>query len=804
MKISYNWLKEIVSIKISPEETANLLTRSGLEVENVEVFESVRGSLKGIVIGEVVSCKKHPEADKLSLTEVHIGSGVVSPIVCGAPNVATGQKVLVATTGTTLYPTNGDSFTIKKAKIRGAVSEGMICAEDEMGMGASHDGILVLETDLPAGTPASDFFKLETDYVFEIGLTPNRADAASHLGVARDLKVLLEEDINLPDVANFAVNSTETQIEVKVENAIACPRYSGVMLSGVEVKESPDWLKTRLKSIGVAPLNNVVDITNYVLHELGQPLHAFDAEKISGRRVIVKNLPEGTSFTTLDDKERKLKAHDLMICDDKGGMCIAGVFGGKDSGITHQTSTIFLESAFFSADSIRKTALAHGLKTDASFRFERGTDPAITLLALKRAALMITEIAGGTVSSEIIDIYPEKIQPFTIEVSFKNVARLIGQNLEKDFIKKTLKNLDIEMVNENPEGFTAIVPSYRVDVQREADIIEELLRIYGYDNIDITSSLKTDYLADFPSLDKDKIQNETSTLLASIGFQEIITNSLTKPVYAEKAEFINSDENVTILNKLSEDLAVLRQSLLFSGLEVIAHNNNRRQSDLKLFEFGKTYSKRNEKFVEEVFLSLFITGDVEEESWLQKSKKADFHDLYSVIQKILFRFNVNDFKTENVEDPLYYYGLEIFDNKSSLVKLGKVKKDHLKYAEVKQDVFYAEVKWEKLLKRKNKTLVVEEISKFPEVRRDLSLVINKKVTFEEIKNTAGLVESGLINAMNVFDVYEGEAIGTENKAYAISFILQDKEKTLTDKIIDKTMQKIMSSFEQKLGAKIRK
>lgn len=804
MKISINWLRNFIPFEETVEKVANLLTHSGLEVEGIELFQKVEGNLKGVVIGEVISCEKHPDADKLSITQVDVGNGIISPIVCGAPNVAKGQKVIVATPGTTLYPFEGEPFTIKRAKIRGAVSEGMICAEDEIGMGASHEGIIVLDTDLIPGTPASEFFNLKEDHILEIGLTPNRADAASHLGVARDLKVLLNKPLQYPSIEDFKVDNHDLEIAVTIENEDACPRYSGITISGVKVQDSPEWLKSKLQSIGVASINNIVDATNFVLHDLGQPLHAFDADKIAGKRVLIKNLPEGSVFTTLDGKDRKLKENDLMICNAEGGMCIAGVFGGLHSGISINTKNIFLESAYFSPDYIRKTALAHGLKTDASFRFERGIDPEITVYALKRAANLIQEVAGGKISSQVIDQYPKKIEPFEIKLLYKNINRLIGKKLEKEIIHNILKDLDIELLNLHEEGFTARVPTYRVDVQREADVIEEILRIYGYDNIEISTSLSSDYLAEFDIVDKDKLQYEISGQLASTGFFEIITNSLTKPVYAENATAFKADENVNILNKLSEDLAVLRQSLLFSGLEVITYNINRRQKDLKLFEFGKHYKRTSDGFEEEVHLGVFMTGDKEKESWRQKTLSVDFHDLYAVIQKILFRFKVKDYKSEKIKDEVFSDALKISLNDKPLVIFGKVDKKVIKLVEVKQDVFYADVYWENLLKQNNKVLHIEEISKFPEVKRDLSLVIPKRISFEQIKQIAQSVESELVREINVFDVFEGPSIGEENKAYALSFILQDKQKTLTDKIIDKTMLRIMKAFEDKVGATIRK
>ncbi|GAA0194638.1 phenylalanine--tRNA ligase subunit beta [Fulvivirga kasyanovii] len=805
MKISLNWLKDYVNINQSPEEISKLLTDTGLEVEGLENFEQVRGGLKGLVIGEVLTCEKHPNADKLSVTTVDIGSDSPVPIVCGAPNVAKGQKVVVATVGATLYPEGHDPFPIKKAKIRGEVSEGMICAEDEIGLGASHDGIMVLDTELPNGTPAAEYFNLTDDIVIEIGLTPNRADAASHIGVARDLKAALKTSVQWPDVDNFKVDNTDNIIEVSVENTEACPRYSGITISGVQVKESPSWLKQRLEAIGIAPINNVVDATNYVLHEMGQPLHAFDADEIKGKKVLVKTLPQGTIFTTLDEKERKLQNTDLMICNgDSEGMCIAGVFGGTKSGVKDSTQNIFLESAYFSADYVRKTAQHHQLKTDASFRYERGTDPEITVYALKRAALLIKELAGGKISSDIVDIYPEKVKNFEVPVKLKNIDRLIGKHITKDRIFEILNLLDIETKKDSDESFIASVPPYRVDVQREADVIEEILRIYGFNNVELPEYVKSDYLADFPAKDSNKTQKSITELLVSNGFYEILTNSLTKPTYAEQAADLDEKHSVVILNKLSEDLGVMRQSMLYSGMEVALHNINRRQTNLRLFEFGKTYSIQEGDYVEKNRLAIYMTGNIENENWINKTRKVAFHDLSHVVNLVISRLLSKELKNDVTHDFPFEYGLKMLLNDKELVKMGKVSKALTKKTGLKQEIFYADIDWDLLLKKTNNNIVYEEVSKFPEVRRDLSLVIDKKVSFEEIRKIAQNNEQRLLRSINVFDVYEGENIDKDKKAYAISFILQDKEKTLTDKVIDKTMTKLMSSFESDLGAIIRK
>ncbi|WP_421976989.1 phenylalanine--tRNA ligase subunit beta [Roseivirga seohaensis] len=804
MKISLNWLKEYIQITESAEQIAALLTGSGLEVETWEEVESVKGGLKGLVIGEVITCAKHPNADKLSVTTVDIGEEQLFPIVCGAPNVRAGQKVIVATVGATLYPSSGDSFQIKKAKIRGEVSEGMICAEDEIGLGKSHDGILVLNTDLPNGAPAADYFNLESDFVFEIGLTPNRADGASHIGVARDLKALLNRPVTFPSVESFKADNEKRIIPVTVENTEACPRYSSLTITGVNVTDSPDWLKVRLNSIGIKPTNNVVDITNFVLHSLGQPMHAFDADEIVGDKVTVKTLPEGTTFTTLDEKERKLADTDLMICNEAGGMCIAGVFGGIKSGVKKTTKNVFLESAYFSPDYIRKSAQKHQLKTDASFRYERGTDPNITVYALKYAALLIKELAGGEISSPLADFYPTPIEDFKVDVKFANIDRLIGKAIGNDKIKSILESLDIQIQNETETGFTAIVPPYRVDVQREADIVEEVLRIYGYNNIEIDDHLSSTFLSEFPTTDADGIKKETCRLLAGAGFHEIVTNSLTKDGYSTGTAAIDENENVKILNYLSEDLNVMRQTLLFHGLEVIDRNVKRKNGDLKLFEFGTTYHFIKEKYVERSRLSLFITGNVSPESWLAPSRKVNFHDLSAIVLKLLAKFGIHKVESQETDSDLFGYGLSIATNKKLIVQLGKVNAEVAKLADVSTEVFYADFDWDYIQKLSTSEFTFQPISKYPEVKRDLSLVVDKAVNFDDIRKLAEKLERSLVNRISVFDVYEGDKIDAGKKAYAISFYLQDQEKTLTDKVIDKCMSRLMQGFERELGAVIRK
>lgn len=803
MTISYNWLKEYIDIPESPEEIGQVLTSTGLEVESVEPFETVRGGLKGLVIGEVITCAKHPNADKLSITTVDVGGDRLLPIVCGASNVAAGQKVIVALPGTTVHPSKGDPFTIKLAKIRGEQSEGMICAEDEIGLGDQHAGIIVLETSAANGSPASEFYDIQSDYILEIGLTPNRADAASHIGVARDIKAYKKREIKWPAVDLFKTENKDLEIAVEVENTAACPRYSGVTISGVAIKESPAWLKNRLLSIGLTPINNIVDITNFVCHELGQPLHAFDADHITGKKVIVKTLPAGSTFVTLDNKERKLQDNDLMICNTQEGMCIAGVFGGSKSGITSGTRNIFLESACFSPDYIRKTSMYHQLKTDASFRFERGTDPNITVYALKRAALLIKEIAGGKISSEVVDVYPSAVRNRIIEVKDKNVNRLIGKVIPRSEVHAILTRLDIEILEMTTESFKASVPPYRVDVTQEADVVEEVLRIYGFNNIELSDTAHTDYLAEFPAKDIDSYKRTTGELLVSTGFFEIWTNSLTNQAYQDKHQLTFKGKAVEVLNKLSEEQGVLRQTLLFTGLEVSAYNINRRQKDLRLFEFGKVYYKEMSGYVEEERLALYITGNRETENWQHKTQPSTYFDLAQTVSNILLKSGVTATQ-EIIKDQLLEYGSRLLLNQDEIGILGKVKSSLLKEFGIKQELFYAELNTSLLFNAANPKLVIQEVAKFPEVRRDLSLVIDKKVSFEEIRNLVMRTEKQLIKSIIAFDVYEGENIPAGKKAYALGFTLLNENKTLTDEEIEKTMEQLMAAFEHQLGAVIRK
>lgn len=809
MKISYNWLKQYIDIPETAGDIGKVLTSTGLEVESVEPFETIKGGLKGLVIGEVLTCSKHPNADKLSVTTVNVGDKVL-PIVCGASNVAAGQKVVVALPGSTVFPTKGEPFAIKATKIRGEVSEGMICAEDEIGLGESHAGIMVLDTTAPNGTPAADYFNVDTDYVLEIGLTPNRADAASHIGVARDIKAARQRTLKLPDVTNFKTENNNLPISVHVENTTACPRYSAVTISGVTVKESPAWLKNRLKSIGLSPINNLVDITNFVLHETGQPLHAFDADKIAGNKVVVKTLPAGTVFKTLDNKDRTLTENDLMICDVNEPMCIAGVFGGIKSGITSTTKNLFLESACFSANYVRKTGMHHQLKTDASFRFERGTDPNLTVYALQRAALLIKELAGGTISSDLTDIYPEKIENRLISVKDKHITRLIGKAIPREEIFAILQNLDINIVQKEAETFTVSVPPYRVDVTQEADVVEEILRIYGFNNIELTEIAGTDYLAEFPEKDSNKFKRTLSSQLVGNGFYEILTNSLTNLAYQQKHNLTFAGAPVEMLNKLSEEQGILRQTMLFTGLEVCAYNINRKQKDLKLFEFGKIYRKNEAgeavtmRYTEEERLALYISGNTETENWQTKTKAVTYYDLAQQVMQVLEKVNLENPEQEKLSDPLFEYGIKLLKGNKEIGKLGKIKTALTKDFGIKQDIFYADLNTSLLFRSANPKFVVQEVPKFPEVRRDLSLVLDKQVTFDEIKALVLNTGKKIVKEIIAFDVYEGDKIPEGKKAYALGFTLLDESKTLTDEEIEKVMTRLMGAFEGKMGAVIRK
>ncbi|MBQ4914950.1 phenylalanine--tRNA ligase subunit beta [Maribacter sp. MMG018] len=809
MKISYNWLKQFINIDWDSKKTGELLTDLGLEVEGIETYESVKGGLEGIVVGHVLSCEKHQNADRLKVTLVDIGGDEPIQIVCGAPNVAKGQKVPVATVGTTLYTKEGEAWKIKKGKIRGEESRGMICAEDELGLGEGHDGIMVLDENLAPGTLASEVFDIERDEVFEIGLTPNRADAMSHFGVARDLKAgLKQKEINkeliTPPVSQFNVDNRSLKIDVDVEDSALAPRYCGVTINNLIVQPSPNWLKNRLKAIGLTPKNNVVDATNYVLHELGQPLHAFDANKIKGGKIRVKTMPKGTKFTTLDGIERELHEDDLMICDSEKPMCIAGVFGGLNSGVTENTTSIFLESAYFDPVSIRKSAKRHGLNTDASFRFERGIDIENVEYALKRAALLIKEIAGGDITSDIVDLYPHKQKDFEVFLAFEKINKLIGQEIPKDTIKSILVSLDIKVKNVTEAGMGLSVPSYRVDVQRQVDVIEEILRVYGYNNIDFGQKLNAS-IASTTIYEDHKIQFTIGNLLASKGFYEIMTNSLTSPEYNEFLEGpIKNIDSVSILNPLSGDLSVLRKASIFSALEAVSYNINRKRQNLKLFEFGKTYTQENIERPEHKYLSILLTGESGENSWTVPAKPSDFFQLKSIVETILIRLGINNTTSCPDESELFSEGLSLKSGQKELVSFGMVKKSILKHFDIKQNVFYADFKWDTILDvLKKSNIVFKEISKYPEVKRDFALLLDQHVTFKELHEIGFKTEKKLLKNINLFDVYEGKNLPEGKKSYAITFTLQDSNATLTDKQIDKIMSKLQKNYERELNAELR-
>ena len=807
MRISLDWLKTLIPTDKPAAEIGALLTGSGLEVESLEELESIPGGLRGLVLGTVLTREAHPDADKLSLTTVDVGDGTPRQIVCGAPNVAAGQRVVVALEGAVLYPAQGEPFKIKKSKIRGAASEGMICAEDEIGLGTSHAGIMVLDTNLPNGTPAADYFGLGSDTVYEIGLTPNRADAASHYGVARELRALLRQPCHLPDVSGFAAPaSAANNIQVTIEDAAACPRYAGLLLESVQVGPSPEWLQRRLRSIGLSPINNVVDVTNFVLHELGQPLHAFDADQITGGQIRVKRAETGEKFVTLDGVERGLKAEDLVIADAHGApMALAGVFGGKTSGVSESTTRVFLESAYFGPAAVRRTSQTHNLKTDASFRFERGTDPNMVLTALQRAALLLQEVAGATVAAPVVDEYPAPVRPATVRLRLPRVERLVGQHIAPERIRQILTDLDIEITEENPDAgdqdtWTLTVPPHKVDVTREADVIEEILRIYGYNNVALRPNNSASFLAKFPNPDPEVTRVKIASLLSGQGYSEILTNSL----YFEQEGEANG-ALVRILNYNSVDLNVLRPTLLHSGLEIIRHNLNRRQRDLKLYEFGKVYAQNeNGKYSERNKLVIYLTGNADSETWQQKSEKAAFHDLAGAVQQVLAALGFAGAASQPVQHEYLAGGLALLVHNQPVAQLGAVAASVLKRLDVSQPVWYAELDWDALSKKYKPTLVARELSKFPEVRRDLSLVVDAAVTFDQLQQIARRTEKKLLQNINVFDVYAGENLGAGKKSYSVSFTLQDFSQTLSEQAIDQVMQKLIQQFEKQAGALIRK
>ena len=808
MKISYNWLKQFLKIDWDSNRTAELLTDLGLEVEGISPFESVKGGLRGIVVGEVLTCVKHPNADKLKLTTVNIGLEAPLQIVCGAPNVEAGQKVPVATIGTTLYTAEGEAWVIKKGKIRGEESHGMICAEDELGLGESHDGIMVLPDSLKVGTPCSEVFEVEVDEVFEIGLTPNRADAMSHFGVARDLKAgfkqrdILKELIT-PPVTNFNIVNRSLKIDVEVIKSELAPRYCGITISNLIVQPSPDWLKNRLRSIGITPKNNVVDATNYVLHELGQPLHAFDAAKIKGNKIVVKTLPKGTKFTTLDGVQRTLSDDDLMICDTEKPLCIAGVLGGQNSGVTESTSSIFLESAFFNPVSVRKTAKRHNINTDASFRFERGIDIDNVEYCLKRAALLIHEIAGGDITSDIVDIYPKKKDDYHVFLTFDKINKLIGQEIPKDTIKSILASLDIKVKNVTESGLGLSIPFYRVDVQREVDVIEEILRVFGYNNVEFKEKLNAS-IAPTSKFEDYKVQNIIGNFLASKGFNEILANSLTSPAYNKLSEDIREEQTISMLNPLSTDLSVMRQSMLFSGLEAIAHNSNRQMHNLKIFEFGKTYHQYQTQREEKKHLSILVTGNRLEDTWTTPPKKADFFYLKAIVENLLNRLGLTHLISQPASSDILSEGISLLLANKAMVSLGVVKKSILKEFDIKEEVLYADFDWDHILEAiVNSKIIYKEIPKYPEVTRDYALLVDEQVSFKQIYDIALQTERKFLTNVNLFDVYNGENLPEGKKSYAVSYTLQDENGTLTDKQIDKIMNKLLQRYESELGAELR-
>jgi phenylalanyl-tRNA synthetase beta chain len=818
MNISYSWLKQYININLSPAEVARVLTGIGLEVEAIESVEKIKGGLRGFVIGEVKTCEKHPDADKLSVTTVDVGEENLLNIVCGAPNVAAGQRVIVATIGTTVYK-GEESFLIKKAKIRGVLSEGMICAEDEIGLGNNHDGIMVLPPDAPVGMQAGPYFDAEPETMFVIGLTPNRIDSASHFGVARDLAACLKKDMDItlikPDVSAFKVDNESYPVQIIIENEKSCPRYTGVSVSGVTVAPSPKWLQERLLSIGMNPINNVVDITNFVLHELGQPLHAFDADELKGRKIVVKNMPEGTPFVTLDNAEHRLSATDLMICDGERPVAIGGVFGGLHSGVTEKTTHIFIESAYFDPVSVRLTSKRHTINTDASFRFERGVDPEMILVALKRCALLIKEIAGGKISSEIVDVYPSPMKPVSVSVTFANIDRLIGKKIDRNLIRSILLSLDFALSSESADGYELIVPQYRVDVTREADVIEEILRIYGYNNVEVSGTLHAS-LSFSNRPDNEKLVDMISEYMVGCGFTEIMNNSLTSSAYYGQLATFPSDLLVRIMNPLSTELNVMRQTLLFGGLETIQHNTNRQRPNLRLFEAGNCYAFRSErgkrnpldKYEEHFNLALFLTGKKHEPNWLSAGNSTGFYELKAFLENVLERLGLanSQFSVNSTEDmtDLYSGCLQYKLNNLLIAELSIIRQSVLKQFDIKNDVFYAVINWENLMKvRGDHHIRHKELPRFPEVRRDLALVVDKSLTYAQIKDLAYKIENKLLTRVDLFDVYEGEQIAAGKKSYAVSFILQDKEATLTDEKIDRVVKRLIDAYSKELDAVIR-
>ena len=820
MNISYNWLRRYIDTDLTAEEIATILTDIGLEVEGFEKVETIRGGLRGVVVGEVLTCADHPDSDHLHITTVDVGAAEPLPIVCGAANCRAGLKVLCATVGAVLYPNGGDEeFKIKRSKIRGVESLGMLCAEDELGIGASHDGIMELPADARVGMPAAEFLHIEDDYLIAIGLTPNRVDAASHIGVARDLAAYLtsqgrKTEVKLPDVSAFAPDNQDLPIKIRVENAEAAPRYAGVSVTGCKIGPSPEWMQNCLRAVGINPKNNLVDITNFVLFELGQPLHAFDARKIEGGEIVVRTCAEGTPFVTLDGVERKLTDKDLMICSAERPMCIAGVFGGLDSGIGDATVDVFIESAYFNPVWVRKTAKRFGLNTDASFRFERGIDPNMQVYAAKRAALLMKELAGGKISSDITDYYPAPIADFTFDISFARINALIGKEIPEETVRTILAALEVKILSEKAGVLTVAVPPYRVDVQREADLIEDILRIYGYNNVEIPARVRST-LSYAPRPDRSKLMNLAADFLTANGFTEIMSNSLTKGAYYEGLQACRAERCVRILNPLSADLNVMRQTLLFNMLEAVALNANRKNGDLSLYEFGNCYfydaDRRADEnplaaYSEEYRLAIAVTGLSEPQSWNVKPEKASFFTLRAVAEKLLRRFGIDIYalKTEPLASDLFGEGLSMSLGNKELLQIGTVGSGIRRRFDVKQEVYFLEMNFDALVKSTKKhKIAAEELSKFPEVKRDLALLVDRQVTFAALREVAFATERKLLKSVSLFDVYEGDKLPEGKKSYALSFILEDKTRTLDEKTIERVMANLTAQFESRCGATVR-
>ncbi len=799
MRISYEWLKEFIELDKSADEISESLTSVGLEVESLEKIDTIKGGLEGLVIGEVKECYQHPNADRLRITKVDVGGPELLQIVCGAPNVATGQKVIVATVGTTVYPTTGEPFKINKSKIRSELSEGMICAEDEIGLGASHEGIKVLPTDAKVGMAFKDFYGLKSDYIFEIGLTPNRADAASHLGVARDLAAIYKTNLRKSEYKKLPVHS-EGKIQIELENHEDCPRFTGIYIQNVQVKESPKWLQDKLNLIGVKPINNIVDITNYICHGLGQPMHAYDADKLASNKIIVRRAQASEQIETLDHVKRELKNNELVIADEQKVLGIAGAIGGIESSINEHTKNVFLECAYFNAAVVRKSAKAQSIKTDASFRFERGTDPDMCIKAASNAVELILELAGGQAESGITDVYPNPIEPLEIELSTEYTQRLIGKAIPQETIKEILLSLGIKLISEKDHSLLVKVPLSKVDVTRPCDLVEEVLRIYGFNNIEMPSQLRSS-LSFQNKPDEDRLQESISEFLSSKGFSEIMSNSLTS---AKNNELLGQADSVEILNPLSIELQVLRNQMISSGLEAISYNINRKNPNLKLYEWGRTYHNNDGRRYEQAHLSLFMTGSKFDEHWKEKEGKLEFFDIKAVIDHLLIRLGIQNLKSQ-VLDENFGQGFALLNGKNQIIKVSSLNKAILKAFDIQQEVFVADINMEvifDLLKKRKKSY--QEPSKYPEVRRDLSMLLNKEVSFEALKKTALQAEQKLLKAVNVFDVYEGDKLPEGKKSYALSFTLLDEEKTLQDQTIDAVMNKLINSFEKEHGAEIRK